>query len=684
MALGEGLTSQIIKSGEALRVGTVAEATARGAIMYGDSTESYLGVPIRSGAQILGVLSIARYEANAFTAADEQLVSTIASSMGVALENARLFEETKRLLSETEQRNAELAVINEIGTALAEKLDFKGIIDAVGDRIRAIFGVQSGIIALYDELTNNVALPYLIDQGERYEVPDRPLTGLMATVIGSRKTLRLNTADEATALGAIFVGSEDSGESWLGVPILAGDRVLGGISLERNPQFAFSESDERLLSTVASNLGVALENARLFDETKRLLTETDERAAELAIINSVQEGLAAKLDMQSMYELVVNKIQEIFDAQSVDIGLYDHDDGTVRFPYSIERGAAMADEDSHPMGPMGRLVIETRTALLINDIAQWSRERGVEPLVVGEPTKSAIYAPLMSGDLVFGRISIQNIDRTHAFGEADVRLLTTLASSLSVALENARLFGETQRLLAETNERAAELAIINGVQQGLAAKLDMQSMYDLVGDKIQEIFDAQIVDIGLYNASEGLMHFPYSIERGVRFPDEPMPLGGFAKIVFKTRTSIMVNDIAAWYAERGLEMPAPVQGEPAKSVLFVPLISNKEVIGRISLQNIDRTNAFTEANERLLTTMAGSLSVALENARLFDETQRLLNETNERAAELAIINSVQESLAAKLDMQAMYDLVGDKIREIFDAQVVDDRHCTKQPTMLCT
>ena len=78
-----------------------------------------------------------------------------------------------------------------------------------------------------------------------------------------------------------------------------------------------------------------------------------------------------------------------------------------------------------------------------------------------------------------------------------MRLLTTLASSLSVALENARLFDETQRLLTETNERAAELAIINSVQEGLAAKLDMQAMYDLVGDKIQEIFDAQVVDIGI-------------------------------------------------------------------------------------------------------------------------------------------------------------------------------------------
>ena len=84
-----------------------------------------------------------------------------------------------------------------------------------------------------------------------------------------------------------------------------------------------------------------------------------------------------------------------------------------------------------------------------------------------------------------------------------------------MALENARLFAETQRLLTETNERAAELAIINSVQQGLAANLDMQPMYDLVGDKIQEIFDAQVVDIASMTDVPDMLRFPYSIERGV-------------------------------------------------------------------------------------------------------------------------------------------------------------------------
>src|SRR6185503_11437156 len=105
---------------------------------------------------------------------------------------------------------------------------------------------------------------------------------------------------------------------------------------------------------------------------------------------------------------------------------------------------------------------------------------------------------------------LQNIDRENAFSDSDVRLLQTLANSMSVALENARLFDETQRLLKETEQRAAELAIINSVQQGLSSKLEMQAIYELVGDKIQEIFNAQSVLIVTFDRVSELTSVPYN------------------------------------------------------------------------------------------------------------------------------------------------------------------------------
>ena len=227
-----------------------------------------------------------------------------------------------------------------------------------------------------------------------------------------------------------------------------------------------------------------------------------------------------------------------------------------------------------------------------------------------------------------GVLALESLEQ-HAFSEADERLLTTLASSMGVALENARLFDETKRLLTETNERAAELAIINDVQQGLAAQLEMQAMYDLVGDRLREIFDAQVVDIGIYDRETGLIHFPYTIERGVRFPDEPIPLMGIRKHVIETREPLLINERAT---ERAIEYGQAGRdpGRGAKSTAWAPLLVGGEATGVISLQNLDREHAFTDSDVRLLTTLAASLSVRSRTPASFDETRQRVTELGDR------------------------------------------------------
>ena len=242
----------------------------------------------------------------------------------------------------------------------------------------------------------------------------------------------------------------------------------------------------------------------------------------------------------------------------------------------------------------------------------------------------------------------------------DQQLLETLAGSLSVALENARL-------VHETRQRNAELALINSVQDAIAGELDDQAIYDAVGEKIREIFDAQAVQINTLDEATGLVHFPYLIERGERLQAEPQPPGGFTTHVLESRQPLLITENLASESERyGAVIPA---GEAPKSVLFVPLVVGSKATGAISLQNVDREHAFSESDEQLLETLAGSLSVALENARL-------VHETRQRNAELALINGVQDAIAGELDPQAIYDAVGDRLRDVFDAQVVaivDDR-----------
>ena len=98
------------------------------------------------------------------------------------------------------------------------------------------------------------------------------------------------------------------------VPIIVGDKVLGVVVVSSYKQNAFNENDLRLLQTLSSNMGVAIENARLFEAEQQ-------RVAELQIINSIQQGLAAELDFQAILDLVGDKMREIFTRKSFNRNL---------------------------------------------------------------------------------------------------------------------------------------------------------------------------------------------------------------------------------------------------------------------------------------------------------------------------------------------------------------------------
>ena len=644
-----GTTAYLLRVGEPLliRPERFQELIAAGELeLLGVLGQEWLGVPLKSGGRMLGVMVVQTYTPDKrLTQADLEILTVVGGHIATALERTRL-------LSETRQRSAELALVNDVQRGLAERLEMQAMYDLVGDRIQEIFDAQVVDIGILDPASGLIHFPYTIERGVRF--PDEPIEviGLRRIALETREPVVINEDIEAAsvAAGQPFVLAGEPPKSSVFVPLVVGDRGIGVISLQNlDREHAFSDADVRLLTTLAGSLSVALENARLFEEIRQ-------RNSELALINDVRRGLAERLEMQAMFDVMGDRIQEIFDAQVVDIGVLDADGGRMTFPYTIERGVRIAHDPIDVMG-FRKVALETREPVVINeDIEAASAAIGQPIVLVGEPPKSTVFVPLLVGDRGVGVISLQNLDREHAFSDDDVRLLTTLAGSLTVALENARLFEETR-------QRSAELALVNDVQRGLAENLGMQAAYDFVGDRIQEIFDAQVVDIGILDRATGLLHFPYSIERGVRYPDEPLDLRAersLTRYVIETRETVMIND--RW-EERILEYGGAQvvgSGEAPKSMLFVPLVVGGEATGRISLQNLDREHAFTEADARLLNTLAASLSVALENVRLFDEAQR-------RGSEMAALAELGREVGGLLDLDAVIRRIGERAKDLLQA-----------------
>ncbi|HET7521426.1 MAG TPA: GAF domain-containing protein, partial [Candidatus Limnocylindria bacterium] len=218
-----GATAYVLRTGRPQRITAErsAELTAKGEVLdVGAESVEWLGAPLKANRDTVGVIAVQTYrEDRRYAPEDLDLLVFVAQHVGAALVRARAIEETRH-------RNAELAIINEIGAALARQLDFSAIVDLIGERVGAMFGSQDMYVALYDESTNMLTFDYDIAGGVRqppqsYEVGP----GLTSEVIRSGASLMLNTAEEIHSRGAID-DAVPSG-SWLGVPIRAGNRILG-------------------------------------------------------------------------------------------------------------------------------------------------------------------------------------------------------------------------------------------------------------------------------------------------------------------------------------------------------------------------------------------------------------------------------------------------------------------------
>src|SRR5690606_23028414 len=141
------------------------------------------------------------------------------------------------------------------------------------------------------------------------------------------------------------------------------------------------------------------------------------------------------------------------------------------------------------------------------------------------------------------------------------------------------LFGETNRLLDETRQRAAELEIISSVGRALAAQLDMQAIYDVVGDALRDVFDAQVVQVASYDRETDLVRWRYNVEKGERHYPAPNPATGFSGHILLTGEPLLINrDVERRAAELGSSI---LVGEMPKSYLGVPLIVGGEARGVI-------------------------------------------------------------------------------------------------------
>lgn len=458
----EGLTGWVASTGEAALVPDVTR-DSRYIWMQGSLTRSELTVPITVKGRTIGVLDAQSQALDDFDQTDLELLQVLANQTGIAIENARLF-------AVTERRAEQFRVLMKVSRQITSILDINELLKQLVQLIQRTFNyyhIEIGLIE-GDEVVFNVGAGKLWDEPGFQAVPSR------LNVRGKGITSKV------AALGKPFIVPEvkrepdyvqvvgSRAQSELAVPIMVKGRVIGVLDVESDRLNDFDETDLEVITSLANQAGIAIENARLFAETQRHLKDTEKRAYRLTLINSLQQGLASKLDVQSIYELVGEKFRDIFGAQVVMVSSYDSKTGTVEHNYCIERGQRVHAVGARPPGGFRAEVIRTREPLLVNaNVAEEATRRGQPTLPGTDTPKSWLGAPMMVGDQVTGIISVQNLDEEYAFNESDIRFLQMFTASISIALENARLYEQAQRLAALEERQRLARELHDSVTQSL-------------------------------------------------------------------------------------------------------------------------------------------------------------------------------------------------------------------------
>ncbi len=556
--------------------------------------------------------------------------------------------------AEAARRSDELAVINSIQQGIAGSLDFQSIVELVGDKLRTVLHSDDLGIHWYDWAADLDHFSYVIEHGKRLAIPPRSLSAsrTVARLIETRAPVVFASTADAVARGLISrIAGTDMSRSVAYVPITGSDLVLGHIGIESYDS-VIGAAEVRLLETVASGMGVALENARLFDETQVLLREAEQRAAELAVINGIQQAVGAQLDFQAIVDTVGDKLREVFDTGDLSIRWWDEPSGLMHKLYLYEHGVRLHQAPAPPVDAMQRFLRERKTSVV------GSREQqaalGIAATPGTDQARSIAGVPMLAGNQVLGAVLLENHERDHAFDADDVRLLTTVVASMSVALLNARSYEAERR-------RAAELGVINSIQQGMSGSLDFQGIVDLVGDKLREILTSNDVHISWLDHDARTLRHLYGLEHGVRLApnEEVIETEERWEKILARREPLVVNTAA-----QAAAVPTSLIAgtDLSLSAVLVPIVTGDRRLGTIQVEDFERENAFGDSEIRLLQTVASSMGVALENARLFDETQH-------RAAELDTVNAVSQQVSGKLELGPLIALVGEQVRAVFKADV---------------
>ena len=617
-APGEGLVGWVFQTGEPLLLEDISkDSRLARALVREEGVHSFAGVPLKSKDRVVGVLCVSSHEYGRLNPQDLSLLSAIGNQIGLAVDNARLYEETNRRLRE-------LSLLNEIALVGSSLRDLDHLLDYLVKALHKNLGFENLEFILVDEASGD--LRTLASCGAPLELleqfPVRLGEGIVGWVAQTGRPLLVPDVSRDSR----YITAIPDTRSELCVPLKVGDRTIGVINVESPRLNAFTEEDMKLLSTIAGQLAVIIENARLYQDVQH-------RLEEISALAELSNALSSTLDLDQILKTAVERSVRIMDGKAASIRLIE---GQV---LSVGVAVGYTDEKAraHPIRIDERLskIVHQGQPLIIADLEKdpelppSRRER-----MRKEGFRAYLGVPMVSKDQILGILSIYK-GEPHSWTDREVQLALAIASQTAVAVENARLYQEAER-------RLAEVSTLYTVASQITANLELEQVLDSIVTTLKETFNCRGSCIFLLDEKTQMLEIkaasglkPYWRKMAKLRVGE-----GISGKVVAERRPIYIPD-----ARRE---PSFVVFDPeVRSLLVVPLVTKDRVIGTLSIDD-SKVDAFTPDSERLLSIAAAQAAVAIENARLFESVKQKAEELTRAYMELKEIDRLKDEFVQNL------------------------------------
>jgi GAF domain-containing protein len=605
---------------------------------YGHRTT--LTVPLLRGGEAIGAIGIRRTEVRPFTDRQIELLETFASQAVIAIENVRLFNETKEAL---EQQTATAEILRVIS---GSPTDVQPVFDTIVDRaLRLCDGLYSGVYQVDGDLLRLVAHNQTGTEAEvmlRGGYP-RPLSreGLIGRAILERRVINVSDIEsdpdvsEWSRSRSRLLGFR----SFLGVPMLREGRPIGAIRVNRSEPRQFSDREIALLETFADQAVIAIENVRLFTELQeknRALTEAhaqvtealDQQTATSEILGVIS---SSPTDVEPVFDAILQSAVRLCDGLFGVAYRFDGERIHVMAHYNqtqesleVLRQAFSAPADDTSV--TGRTIL-TRSVIDVVDALAEDTPPVTRELASKVGFRSVLSVPMLREQRPLGAIAVARRER-RPFSQKEIDLIRTFANQAVIAIENVRLFQELQARNVELTESLEQQTATGEILRVIASSpTDLQPVMDVVAASAARFCGA--ANAGIWRLEGDVVrlvarhgHSGESAPAGRRGDTIGVsPRSVVGRVVLDRRT-IHIEDLQALPEGDFPETLARqrVSLDPFRTVLATPLLREGVPIGVIWMRR-NELHPFTEKQIALAKTFAAQAVIAIENVRLFRELE---------------------------------------------------------------